>query len=60
MTDQESLQIRSAARGPHWIAWLIRPGADTPDGNVVLIGETREEAEANARAWLSSVYRVIR
>ena len=43
-------QIRSEARGPHWVAWV----ADTngkPEGAVVLVGETREEAEERARQW---------
>jgi hypothetical protein len=43
-------QIRSEASGPHWVAWV----ADTtgkPLGSVVLVGETREEAEERARKW---------
>ncbi|HET9262556.1 MAG TPA: hypothetical protein VFO14_05900 [Vicinamibacterales bacterium] len=43
-------RIRSEARGPHWVAWV----ADTsgkPEGAVVLVGETQEEAEARARMW---------
>jgi hypothetical protein len=46
-----SYQIHSEARGPHWIAWITRGTETKPDRSVVLIGETREEAEANARAW---------
>ena len=44
-------EIRSEARGPHWIAWVIRDGGGKPDRSVVLVGATREEAEARARAW---------
>lgn len=44
-------EIRSEARGPHWIAWLARDSGGTPVNAVVLIGETREEAEANARRY---------
>jgi hypothetical protein len=39
--------IRSEARGPHWVAWL--PDANgRPEGSVVLVGGTREEAEERA------------
>ena len=43
-------QIRSEARGPHWVAWV--PDANgKPEGAVVLVGETQEEAERRAREW---------
>ena len=54
MTDtvsNRSLDVRSEARGPHWIAWIVRPGETKPDRSVVLVGESREKAEANARAF---------
>jgi hypothetical protein len=44
-------EVRSEARGPHWIAWLVRPGSEKPDRGIVLIGETQEEAEAHARRF---------
>ncbi len=44
-------QIHSEARGPHWIAWVSRDGSGKPNGSVVLVGETREEAEDRARRW---------
>ena len=44
-------QIQSQARGPHWIAWVSRDAAGKPDQSVVVIGETKEEAEENARRW---------
>jgi hypothetical protein len=47
----ESYEIRSEARGPHWIAWVTRDGSGTPDRSIVLVGATREEAEARARQW---------
>ena len=46
-------QIHSEARGPHWIAWVSRDGSGKPNGSVVLVGETREEAEDRARRWLA-------
>ncbi len=43
--------IRSEARGPHWIAWVADGAEGKPTRSVVLVGQTREEAEARARAW---------
>ena len=43
-------RIRSEARGPHWIAWIVRSG-EKPEGGIVLVGETQEEAEARARQY---------
>lgn len=43
-------EIKSEARGPHWIAW-VADSAGKPSGSVVIVGQTREEAEANAREW---------
>jgi hypothetical protein len=50
----EPYEIRSESRGAHWVAWIVRSGNAKPDGSVVVIGETREEAEANARRWAES------
>jgi hypothetical protein len=43
-------EIRSEARGPHWVAWLPDENGK-PRGSVILVGETREEAEERARLW---------
>ena len=43
--------VRSEAKGAHWIAWVVRCGHDTPEGSVVLVGQTQEEAETRARQW---------
>ena len=51
---RDPYEIRSAARGPHWIAWIVCAGSEQPDRPhraVVLVGETREEAEARARLF---------
>jgi len=53
---QPPFEIQSAARGPHWIAGVVRPGQTQPEGSIVLVGATREEAEARARAWINSPY----
>ena len=47
----ESYEIHSEARGPHWIAWISRDGSGKPDRSIVLVGATREEAEARAGQW---------
>ena len=53
-SDSGPYRIRSEARGPHWIAWIVRTGADKgeqPDRSIVVIGETQEEAETRARRF---------
>ena len=44
-------QIHSELRGGHWVAWVIAPGGTTPAGAVTLVGQTQDEAEANAQQW---------
>lgn len=51
----ERYDIRSRPSGGHWIAWLTRSGEDKPAGAVLLVGQTREEAEARAREWRARV-----
>jgi hypothetical protein len=46
-------QIHSEARGAHWVAWASHEGAK-PVRSVVVVGQTREEAEAHARIWADS------
>ncbi len=46
-----SYEIRSQERGPHWIAWVTRGESAKPDRAVVVVAETREEAETRARHW---------
>lgn len=45
-----SVEIRSEAHGPHWVAWIAGPDGKPRDA-VVLVGQTRQEAEARARQW---------
>ena len=47
----ENFEIRSEARGPHWVAWVTQGGDNKPVGSAVLVGQTREEAEGRARRW---------
>jgi hypothetical protein len=51
VAPSQPYEIHSEARGPHWIAWISRDGSGKPDRAIVLIGATREQAEANARGW---------
>ncbi len=44
-------EIHSEARGPHWIAWVSRDSGGKPERSVVLVAETREQAEERARRW---------
>ena len=50
-TGSGAPEIHSEARGPHWIAWVSRDGSGKPDRSVILVGETKEKAEANAQRW---------
>jgi len=54
MDTSGSYEVRSEAHGPHWIAWIVRPGATEPDRAIVVVGETQEEAEARARRFAES------
>ena len=52
MTTSGALyEVRSEARGPHWIAWIVRAGTTKPDRSVILVAASQEEAEARARRW---------
>jgi hypothetical protein len=44
-------EIRSELRGGHWVAWVVRTPDGKPDRSVLLVGQTREEAESRARDW---------
>lgn len=50
-TSVAGFEIHSEARGPHWVAWISRPGEAGPHQSILLVGATREEAEAKAREW---------
>jgi hypothetical protein len=50
-TSSGPYQVHSEARGPHWIAWISRDGTGKPERSIVLVAESREKAEANARRW---------
>jgi hypothetical protein len=50
-TKDGTFEIRSAAHGPHWVAWLARTADAAPEQSVLLVGQTQPEAEARARQW---------
>ena len=50
-TKAGTFEIRSEARGPHWVAWLARTVDAPPEQSVLLVAQTRAEAEARARRW---------
>ena len=53
-TKNGTFEIRSEAHGPHWVAWLARAADGTPERSVLIVGQTREEAETRARQWAES------
>jgi len=55
-SDSESYEVHSAARGPHWISWVTRPGIDQPDRSIVLVAASKAEADARAQAWITSIF----
>lgn len=44
-------EIRSELRGGHWVAWIVRTPDGKPDGAILLVGRTKEEAEKRADDW---------
>ena len=49
--DRSDLNIRTESRGAHWISWVTRAGSDKPLDSIILVGQTREEAESQANTW---------
>lgn len=47
--------IHSEARAGHWVAWAVAAGESKPLGAVILPGQTRQEAEANALHWVERI-----
>ena len=51
MASTGAYEIHSEVHGSHWIAWVSRDGDPKPHRAVVLVGQTQDEAIANARKW---------
>lgn len=46
-----SFDVKSEQRGGHWVAWVVRTPEGKPDKSVLVVGQTKDEAEDRARAW---------
>ena len=44
-------RIHSRPSGGHWVAWVTAGDDVRPAGAAIIVGQTQEEAEANARSW---------
>lgn len=44
-------EMKSEPSGGHWVAWLTADGSSKPAGSAILVGQTREDAEAAAQGW---------
>ena len=53
-SNPDGREIRSEPRGPHWVAW-VADAAGKPECSVVVVGETREEAEERAKRWAETL-----
>ncbi len=51
MTAMSAYEVKSEARGAHWVAWITRGGSAKPEQSVIIVGATQAEAEASARQW---------
>ena len=49
--SKATYEIRSEQRGGHWVAWVVKTPDGKPDRSILLVGQTREEAEQRARNW---------
>ncbi len=50
-TSDAPYQVHSKPSGGHWVAWLTAGDDTQPAGFAILVGQTQDEAEANARRW---------
>ena len=55
MSNVTDVGIQSEQRSGHWVSWLTHGGTSEAVGAVLLVGQTREEAEGNARRWAERV-----
>ena len=50
-TETSAYDVHVERRGAHWISWITRGGATTPDRSVVLIAASEDEARQRAHEW---------
>ena len=51
MSNPSNFTIHCEQRAGHWTSWVTAGNETTAAGAVVLVGQTQEEAEANAQQW---------
>jgi hypothetical protein len=51
MTNRMDFDIKTESRGAHWIASVTQGVSDKPLDSIILVGQTRDEAESEARTW---------
>ena len=51
-TPTGAFTVHSEARGPHWVAWMSSGADARPVRDVIVVGETREEAETRVKTWI--------
>ena len=51
MNSTSTFTVHCEQRAGHWTSWVTAGNETTAAGSVVLVGQTQEEAEANARQW---------
>lgn len=63
MNNSINFTIHCEQRAGHWTSWVTTGNDTAAAGAVVLVGQTQEEAEANAQQWadrLSADPRLLR
>lgn len=51
MMTTPTFTVHCEQRAGHWTSWVTSGNEAKAAGAVVLVGQTQEEAEANARQW---------
>jgi len=51
MNSIRTFTVHCEQRSGHWTSWVTADDKTTVAGSVVLVGQTQEEAEINARQW---------
>jgi hypothetical protein len=49
--SSDGFEVRSEARGSHWVAWVTKPGQSEQAAAILMVGLTREEAEQRMNSW---------
>ena len=61
--DQQTLgnyRVHSELRGHHWVAWLTEGNDTRAVQSVLMVGQTREEAESRLRAWQATLAQYVK